>query len=92
MIYGQINRKSKLSELFESHPEIVEVYSTVDFSFNKNPVKLFALLNYRTDAVSAFESLIDIYGLGSCIYFTTNPLDFMFLGNKIIWRKGVWYV
>ena len=89
---GTINKQRQLDKLLSETSEIVEVYADVNFSFEQDSVILYVFSHLDFDTPKFLFGLQKIFPVESKFYFTHRNLDSMLQGNKIIWRKGKWYV
>ncbi len=85
-----IKRYEFVSELLKSYPEIIEVYSCLDFNMELDIVTLYILKKGDFDIAALYRRLYTVYD-DVHLYVTENQLDPMFIGQKIVWRKGVWF-
>lgn len=84
--------KEELTTLFNSEPNLVDVYANMHFSFEQDRPVFTILCKDGLDVSRFYHKLIKIYPATTSFYATCNNMDSAFQGAKIIWRKGVWYV
>ena len=92
MSLGTINKKNKLSELFESTPGLIEVHCPADFSLEHDSEVFYLLTEYEIYTAKLLYELQKIYTLPVKLYITQNTQNAILQDGKIIWRKGTWYV
>lgn len=89
-----IIRKEKLTEIFNSFsPNVIEVYSATNFSF-EHEVNVEFVIVYKNDieVSKLFWELQKLYNDNAKLYITSRPRDGMLDAKKLIWRKGKWYI
>lgn len=89
---GQIYRKSELSKAFKETNGVHEVYSSISFSFCDDSPKFYILQSSDIGALELLFIIAGIYNPTVRLYYTDNPHDPMFIGTRLIWRDGVWYL
>lgn len=89
---GTINKQHFLSEALQKYPEIVEVYTDTDFSFEKDYMDMYVLRSSDFHAEQLLYDIHSIFSMGGHVYLAKSSLDTMLNGKKIVWRKGKWYL
>ena len=91
-MFGTISKKRETSNILKAYPEINEIYTETDFTFEKDYINVYLLSNVTFDVVKLLYELNDIFPLGARVYIAKSNLDIMLQDKKIIWRKGRWYL
>ena len=89
---GVVGKDIVLSELFEKHKEIVEVYSNVNFKLDNKYADFYILCKGDVDVPTIYRTLNDLYPDAVHVYIVKNQLSPALLCKRIIWRKGRWYI
>ena len=91
---GVISKMKSMEKLLSEFPNIVEVYSDVDFSFEKDSAIFYCVCkdSFTTDFVSLLYCVRNIFDDKSRVYFAHSSMDVMLEHRKLIWRKGSWYL
>lgn len=84
--------KDELSKLFESEPDLCDVYANPDFTLEQDRPVLTVLCKSGLDTAQFYYKLLKLYPEMTKFYATCNQQDAILQTTKIIWRKGVWYV
>ena len=87
-----IELRETLHRLFISEVDLIEVYATVDFSFEQDRPVFTILCKDGLDTALFYYKMIVIYPEIKSFYATCNPLDGCLAGNRLLWRKGKWYI
>lgn len=93
-MFGVISKMKSMEKLLSEFPNIVEVYSDVDFSFEKDSAKFYCVCvdSSTTDSTSLLYRVCAIFDNNSFVYFAKSSMDVMLEHRKLIWRKGSWYL
>lgn len=89
---GSINKEITSKELLRDFPEVTDIYADMSFDFSCKDVRLFILHEVKFDTVKFLYRVREIFGENSKIYTTTDCLDTMFYGKRLVYRKGRWYI
>lgn len=88
-----ISRQAALGELFAKYPEIVEVYVNNDFTLTQDWNEFYILTrSTNISTLDILKSLNTIYSRPCSVYFAESEFNLMFVGKKMVWRKGRWYI
>ena len=87
-----IELKEAFGAMLDASPEILEVYSTPDFSFEQDTPNLTILIKKGFNVLSVWSKVREIYPEVVDVYVISNPQSMTLQGQRIIWRKGKWLV
>lgn len=87
-----IERHTKLTELLNNTDGILEVYADKDFSTESDSVDFRLLLLHPIDVAIFYSRLNKLYDGNANVHVTLNPFDYILTDQRIIWRKGTWYL
>lgn len=87
-----INRREFLNDTFNTYPEIDEVYSTKDFSMEKDTACFIIKVSNSFNLTRLLFDLQKPYSLPINLYVARNNHDSLLENKILIWYKGKWYV
>lgn len=87
-----INKKQEFSNLLQSLGNVVEVYSTLDFSMFDTEAMIVFLIKRSINSTRALFTLNKLFTDGVRFYIVRDQYSAILSGKRIVWKEGVWYV
>lgn len=89
---GTINKKYEIGTVLEKLKYVSELYSDVNFTFEKDGGEFIMLCSQNVSLPTAYFEFSRVFPLPVRLYVTKDPFDAILCDKRIVWRKGVWYV